>query len=179
MFFKSNKDNNEYLVINHYLVTDLFNSKEKLVIPEEVYQEVRDIYEYDSFNCNIKKDSLLGQFLISHSNATDIINDDFYISYNKVINALNIALFRDDYKMTNKIMPLFKDQIYGTKEDLQLLYPENVLDYILENDDFSTYLEKENDTYKEQPCVVYENGKFTTKLLNNSRQKVKKKDNTY
>lgn len=120
----------------------------------------------------LSKNSVVGQYIVSHP---DMFSDDSkYISYEKVVNAFNIAIYEDNAKMSNKIMPLFKGMYSGYKDELleQGLANENILDYILIHDDFYEYLEKKNGEYIEKNYLVYDEVKddyFSLKYINGEK----------
>lgn len=188
MKYKTNQDNNDYLMVNvkydfaYLLVSDNLN------IPTDVYNEINKIYT-NSFDRNvldnlnmshfpdkvaILKNSLVGEYLINNSDNINIINLDNYISYCDVVNAFNISVYEDDCKMSNKILYLFKNRKYGFIEELKKEYCSDVIDYIAENRDFDTYLEKKYNAYYPGEYVIYEEDKFVCKNLN-IKEKVKVK----
>lgn len=122
----------------------------------------------------ILKSSLIGEWLLAHADGKNYINDDSFISYNKVVGALNIAIFSNEVKMTNKILPLFQGRVEGTREELMDVFSESVLDYILEHPNFSEYLEKvDGNQTTNDPVLVYsEAGKCEMKIIHN-RENVK------
>ena len=180
--FYTNRDNSDYIMLDvgrsiYNLAT---NSHYKL--SKDAYDEVRDIWlksfrtdsivEIGVFNeVAIHKNSILAKYLLEHSNHKNVINLDEYVSYDKVVNALNIAMFQDDCKMSNKIYELFRQRTSGFKDDLeQLGYCSKVIDYILNNNNFMVYLEKSTSEYVPSSYVVYEEKKFNKRPLVEKRK---------
>ena len=99
-----------------------------------------------------------------YSEITDIENEKIvnnftsYIDYDKIVNALLIAISENNAKMANKIMLLL---LYGGKEIasreelLKENYSEKVLDYILSNCNFKEYLKLKGREESEK-CLIYE-----------------------
>lgn len=187
--FKSNKDNDEYIMIDVLTgIGVLLANRDKYLVSDDVFNEISDIY-FTAFDREVRKelkwndigtialrkDSLLGQYLINNADDVKIQNMDLYISYEKVVNALNIAMFENDCKISNKILPLFKEQISGIKDELETYCSRNVIEYILKNNDFKTYIEKYNGEYKPDEYIVYEEGEIFRKDLVNSKNKLKEK----
>ena len=186
--FESNKDNGDYLMVKPWELA-CFDMGEEVYASDFVKQKINKLYytifpKYSttptiSFNKDttiaIRKDSVIGNWLIDNENHFDLYNKDLDISYVKVVNALNIAIFSDNRKMANKIMPLFINQISGIKNKLSNEYCEEAINYIIENDDFDTFLLKFNGDYEEKKVVVYEDGELSHRILSQIGQKVKKK----
>lgn len=182
--FKSIRDNNDYLMIGVKTDLALF-LLEAESIPDEIYKEINKIYiscfefeKENNFNVNhiaIRKDSLIGQFLIKNADSDKILNEDLYIYYDDVVNAINVALFENNNEMVKDILPLFRNQIEGNKINLQKQYSETVLNYISKNNNFDQFLNELNGycCYNEKDYIVYENGKYEKKPLNKSNSKIK------
>ena len=94
------------------------------------------------------------------------------ITYEKVINAFNIAAFEGN-DMTDKILVLFREQACGSKKDLMKKYDENVLDYILEHDSFYGLARTET-KINPQEYLVYEDGKCIKRTLSTEKKVLKK-----
>lgn len=168
--YRTNKENKSYIEIDiKYGVGSLFSSSS---IPEEIkeeagkiYNSIRD-YEYENHTGYISeilipKTSKLGTFLLENTDMKEIIDNDQVISYEKVVNAFTIAMFEEN-PISLKILPLFQSQTSGTVEQLGTIYQEDVLNYILENTSFKTYLNNYNGEYEEPKIhTVYENGQFS------------------
>ena len=70
----------------------------------------------------VRKDSFMGRLFLKN---TDFKEEDA-ISYEDIKNALLIAIFKGENRMSNKISPLFEKEIYGTKEEKDLVTGENL-----------------------------------------------------
>lgn len=129
----------------------------------------------------IRKESALGQYLIENNGRNEIVDYTNYISFETIKNAMEIAIFNDDAKMSSKIIPLFQKQRFGTKEELLKEFPrdEEVLNYILENNDFEKHLAKinheEEPTQEDKSFVVYEDGEWSIKNFEEEYVRVPKK----
>lgn len=178
--FKTVKDNEEYIIFNgkkglEYLIKD-DQIKEKIkVVASSIYF---DTFKYENENkipsiseIAIRVDSVIGIFLMEN----DLIySENLIVSYNKIINAFNIAIFENN-PIVKSILPLFKNQISGKKDELIGTYSSEVIEYILNNDDFNYYIERLNRTYQPKEYIVYENGEFTKRiLLNDVKNRAKK-----
>lgn len=182
--FYKNRDDDNYIMVDAKSISDLL-ADDDFKMHCKVYAEACDVYAM-SFNKTliktfgyvkeiaIKKDSLLASYLISCADGERILNCDEYISYDKIVNALSIAMFNDDYKMSNKVFALFKSQVSGTKSELSEKYCLKAIEYILENDDFKTYIDKYNGVYTGREYIIYEDGQYQQLVLN-SHDKVKVK----
>lgn len=163
----SNKDNDDYLMID---IRGDFGNLIMEDIPQNIQKEIRqaflDFFQYQKENESkvletvaLRKDSVLGQFILSSSDL--FFNDDNYISYEKVVNAYNIAVFENDDKMANKILPLFKNRMSGMKEEFSD-FPEKVISYISRNADFYHHLKSKDNIFQ---YLVYEDGIYQRKNL--------------
>lgn len=176
--FYTNRDNDDYLYFSSFEIF-IFLVKNN---PKNIQMELEKIlstkmqYEREFKSnvnyINIHKNSLLGKYLIN-STPNGFLNNDIYIDKFKVRNALMISMY-EDCSISKEILQIFKNQDFGTKEQLLEKYNDYVLDYILENSDFDYYLELKNGTYKPSEHFVYENGKFYKKLLVNKNKQLKK-----
>ncbi len=190
--FNRNFYDDNYLMID--VKSDLcsFVTDENLNIPCDVKKEAMFIYsDWFSYEENlmyekekiinhkiaIRCDSNLGGYLLSNFDNVNIINDDLNVSYEKVVSALDIAIFEDKCKLVNKIMPLFKGRVSGFKGELIGKYDEAVLDYILNNPDYKMYLEKMD--YECKEFIVYEDGFYSKKTLGKTNNKVMQKKLIY
>lgn len=97
------------------------------------------------------------------------------IYYVQIIEALKISIFENN-EIFNKIIPMFRDQVQGSKEELSKKKDKNILDYISKNDNFEEFLSKQDEDYKEPNVefTVYENGEFSNKILTNNDKVLKK-----
>lgn len=176
--YSTNKDNEDYLMVDvrkgfDYLFTVDSIPKE---IKKEAEQAFLGFFQYEKENQDIflesvalRKDSALGQFILSNPNLC--FNEDDYISYDKIVNAYNVAVFENDDKMANKILPLFKSRMSGMKEEFSS-FPEKIISYISTNSDFYHHLKSKDNMYQ---YLVYEDGTYQRKsLIPNHKMKQKK-----
>lgn len=190
--FKTNKENNEYFTINaHWILPELIVNEE-IKLPEDVSQEVgailSKIVQFEKMNgatyiheVAIRKDSVLGKFLVTHCDYGEIINEDSYIYFNQIVNAMNIAIYQDN-EIYKEIIPLFKNEDSSSKEELAKKYDERILDYIVANDNLDNFLRHYETTEEEsekEPTeyVVYENGEFSIQTFCQNQKVYKKEDN--
>lgn len=164
----SNKDKDS-IVLNCGSLSELMIDEN---IPRSVLNEISSInlslfmYKRNTAlseigkNITIKSDSQLGNWLILNTDGVNIINEDMYVSYDKIVNALVVATFEDNEKMSNKIMPLFKSRVSGTKEELMELTTEQVIDYILNNPSFDDYLSMVDGIAKNEEEFIYDKGAY-------------------
>jgi len=180
MMIKTNKDNKEYLTINKCnLLVEIGKEHWPYKIRKEINQIISLLYNaerkigyIDQFE--IRKDSEIGEFLLFCIENGEIQNEDLNIDFEKITNAFNIAVFENN-PIAKEILPLFQGREIGKKEELMQRYSEEAINFILENDDFETYLQKIDGKYKIKKYVVYEDGEFCKKdLMNKEQQKVKK-----
>lgn len=177
--FKTNKDNDNYIVITRFELILMTGIQD---IPLEIRNEALDVFskmikiEHSIGTIKeiaLSKEERLTNFLLS-TNLESIRNEDNIVTYNKVINAFNIATFEKN-PISDAILFLFRGQVKGKKEELTKLYGKEVIEYILENDDFEKYLKKVNGEYTPNEYLVYENQKFVKKVLEQSINKQKEK----
>ncbi len=171
--YSINKDDKNYIMLDARYSLTLIAVLDDT--PSEVSDEAMKIFnqkiKYDSKHINkveeisISKDNILGRYITSRKDK--FRNDSDYISYEKVVNSLNIAMFEDNIK----IMPLFKERIEGEKEKLNI-YSENTIEYILENDNFKDYLDRLDGKEAEKEYYVYENDEIHKKSLEIKKGKV-------
>lgn len=90
---------------------------------------------------NILAESELGQLIIK-SNLSK--KEDNPITYHNIVSAYNIAVFTDNSKMANKLLPLFRQDIYGSKEELLKVINPTIIEYIEEHNNFYEFLENES-----------------------------------
>lgn len=185
--YRTNPSNEEYIIIDvKTTIYTLFlgsknkNGRYKNKVSSELLEKLNqmqaDLFDYEREHktgyikeISIPKTSELATFLIENTDMKEIINDDKRVSYDKVVNAFNIAMFEDS-PYAKEILPLFQNQISGNIDELVKKYNNNTLTYILKNSSFETYLEHLNKTYEEKDYIVYENGKFSTKKLISSKK---------
>ena len=184
IFFERNKENSNYLMIGPKTNLGILLIDDDIELPQEVKEEVNcmyfDLFSFEKENKTgyvsevaFLKDSVLGKYLIENNGKNGIVNLDLEMTYEKVINAFNISVFEDN-PIQQKILPLFKGQVMGTKEDLVKEYDEDVIEYILEHTSFEDYLNGNNGVKNNTTYVVFENGEYTKKSLRKENEKVKK-----
>lgn len=146
-------------------------------VPEEISEEFYDLWirefkrkDYYEEELFFPKDSDIGKWLVEEQEN----KNDKMITFEKVRNAMEVAIYQDDAKMTNKIIPMFQKRIEGTREELMSERNREVLDYIIENSSFEDFLEKESLDDKE--CLVCEDGKIIKKVFEKGKKKVKRRD---
>lgn len=182
--FKSNTKDDKYLTLS-FLDISMLAYDDELSLPVEVVKDARRIFykrseltiknKHNKDKFNIRKDSTIGQYLINNFDQDYIINEDEYIYYVQIIEALKISIFENN-EIFNQIIPMFRAQVQGSKEELRKNYDESVLDYILENDNFEEFLTKQDENYEESNSefIIYENGEFSSKILTNHDKVLKK-----
>lgn len=185
MHYRSVEENKDYMLVDVKFGIAYMTGKDD--IEKDVYSELQSIYfklfqfekenniGYNKESIAIRKDSLVGQYILSHSELW--INDDEQVTYDKVVNAYNVATFEDNTKMANKILPLFKGRVSGSRDELGDVCSLFVLDYILSNGDFKEYLKKKDGTVENQEkhYIVYEDGEYSRRILDSEKGKAKVK----
>ena len=116
--------------------------------------------------------------IISYDN---IRNEDSFIYFNQIKNAMNIAIYQGN-EIYKQIIPLFRNEGSSSKEELAKKYDERILDYILTNDNFDKFLREYENTEEElekEPTeyVVYENGEFSIQTFYQKQKQYKKENN--
>lgn len=169
-------DNSDYLELHEHDIFYLplkYASKE---VEEDKNNLISKIKEYrktykTNFKCAVRKDSILGNYIISMP-SDDVYNYDEMITYEKLTNALNIAIFENN-PIYLELIELFRKQIVGPKKIVAFEYGLNIVNYILKNYDFKSYLKKMNGIYEPDKYLVYENDELSLRtLLVNDKQKV-------
>lgn len=199
--FRMDKETPDYITMdrNGLLYLGMEGKKLPNKLPNNVYQEVSDMintfcsFEYSTkeeleqigssylTSFKIRKESALGQYLIENNGKNEIINESEYISYKNICDAMLITIVNDDAKMANKITPLVQKQCCGTKEEIlkEFPYHEDALNFIMDNNDFDAYLanknQGENPIQETKPFVVYEEGEWAIKNLEEDYIRVPKK----
>ena len=181
MIFHEIKENPNYILVEvkHELLTLILRLNEK-GIDLKVLKEMRFIHEklfefeeqvgYYLDYAAIRKDSIVGEYLINHIDGRDIINESLLISLKKITKALRVTLLEKNQEMFYLLFPLFKNIECGIYDDLKKYYSEDALNYILEHDSFQEYLQNNNG--KNKQYVVYEDGKYFKNLSNNKVKKI-------
>jgi len=184
--FRSNKDNPDYLIwhirfdgaqliMGEILPTYVQNELEQMYFDSFEYQNEinRRIIGRELVNeISFRRDSLLGKWLIHNYDQKKIVYEDEFIDYKKVQNALNIAIFECS-PIAERIIPLFRQKINGSKEELKNEYEEELLDYILTHDDFDAWVSEEEKEPTEY--FVYEDGEYSKKVLSTGKKVYEKK----
>ena len=171
--FKTHIDNKNYLLFDGIITLSCLMADDE--IPDNIKNIAgtifSDIFEYERNNrlehisdIAIRKDSILGKFLIERASEFKFCNKDLIVSYEKVVNAFNIAIYENN-AIAKEILPLFRNKVSGIKEKLQKEYGFEIIEYILNNDDFYYYLEVIEGKYNPQEYFVYENGIISKRIL--------------
>lgn len=138
----------------------------KKVVKEFIEQDLA-IFEYsktvgkDISKLAIRKDSLIGRYLLACKDKERVLNISRYVDYDKLVNAFNISIFSKNSKMSESLYPLFINRTEGTFEELSSKkFDLNTIEYILTNPSFKKYL-SDIDNMEKEPVthVVYENGR--------------------
>jgi len=173
----TNIENNDYLmmskkdlysILNNNLNENIINEIISILIAIKRFSKKHSYIKLEEIA--IKKDNILAQYILKEN--PTFINDDLNINIIKITNALNIALFENN-PISQKIFPLFQNQIHGTKEDLEIIYDKYIIEYILNNFDFKYYIENLNGTYKSKFYIVYDSGKCYEKKLSKQQKKLR------
>lgn len=167
--FETFEGDNDYIEIRY---TDLmmivtFEERKNNDIAQETYKIHWALNEYTRKNdlrfigaIGIRKDSILGKFILNNKNRERYVNKDLLITYDNIVNALNIAMFEDN-EIVKDILPLFKNREQGFYDELSKKYDDSVLKYIMNNRSFGRYLSKIDGKTEYKPSMYgYENGKI-------------------
>lgn len=128
-------------------IHDIFYKMSKVVPEDEIYFS----------KIAIRKESYLGEYLMTHEDGKTIQNTSLYIDYDKIVNAFSIATYGKNEQMAMQLYPLIIKKVNGHYDDLKEHYSEDVLNYILEHDSFQEYLRK-LDSKEDRQYLVYEEG---------------------
>lgn len=174
MRFRTNKDNKEYITIKKVDLTliAVICEKRNIELCNEAMRIFGKLIEFGfenslyNENIEIRKDSVLGTFLLKNPFKEEIINADLELNYDKVVSAFNIAVFKNN-EIAKKILPLFQKPEEAKLKSKELVekYGEEVIDFILENNDFDDYLIKLKKDVEPTVYTVYEDGEFSRKTL--------------
>lgn len=163
------EDNDEYIEINKFDIFVLANTIENYDIEKENQQMLSKVLEYEKANNKyidkiaIRKDSLLGKYILNLPKGK-VCNFDNIITFEKVTNALNIAIFEINPIAKKLIVPFMK-QACGDKIDLIKEYGDETVNYIISNSNFNMYIQKFNGTYSPKKYYVYENSEIVNRYL--------------
>ena len=174
--FKNNQNNSEYLIIDIkvdggiLLASDILPifpllELEKMYLDIFVFEKKLDI---KASEISFRKDSILGKWLLENYDQERIIYDNLYISIEKIEQSILIAIIENN-RIVSRIIQLFNDKAVGYKNELLESYEEEVLEYILEHDNYENWLgynSKEN-----KQSIVFENGLYSTKFKNKIKDK--------
>lgn len=178
--YVSNGENKEYITISFI---DLMTTID--LAPQSVQNLLNCLCDATTKYCQennkrlvtvkvtLNKESKLGQYVLNDK--TKFMDDDDDITYDKVINAFNISVYKDDIKMSNKLMHLFRERIEGTSEELSYINP-NILNYIKENSDFKSFIAKEDGIDEKRKYLIYNDIDNSISEKSIFLEKQKKKD---
>lgn len=113
----------------------------------------------------VRKDSIIGRYLLSCQDEQRVLNTSKYIDYDKIVNAFNVAIFSNDLETSKLIYPLFINKEEGTYKTLSDKYDLTTINYILDNPSFKAYLERDDSTLETKYRVVYEDDRCFLKEL--------------
>ena len=119
----------------------------------------------------IRKDSILGYYILNLP-SDKVYNYDNIITFEKITNALNIAIFENN-PIYIKLIELFRSQVTASKDIIEYKYGLDVLNYIIENNDFKSYLQKVNGTYESTKYLVYETGELIEQVISDLGKQLK------
>ncbi len=167
--FNTNKENKDYL---NFATFGLYMLMVDRNVPKTIQNEANKIhsairkYEKET-KCSIgevtiSKDSTLGQYVIQPNNGN--IYRDLNVNILTIANAFNISVFEDN-PISKDIYPLFKNQVSGTMKALSEEYGEELINYIVDNNNFEYFLDVLNGTYQPKEYNVYENNSIKKKKL--------------
>ena len=140
-------DNNEYIEINKFDIFVLANTIKNKDIEKENQQLLSKVLEYEKLNnkylekIDIRKDSLLGNYILNLPE-DKVTNFDDIITFEKITNALNVAVFENDPIAKKLIVPFMK-QACNKKDVMIDEYGEEVVNYIISNSNFNMHIQKE------------------------------------
>ena len=141
---------------------------DKTVLQEFIKQDIA-LFDYSKkirksiTKLVIRKDSIIGEYLLSCKDEDRVLNSSKYIDYDKVINAFNVSIFSSDLEMSKSIYPLFMNKVEGTYQNLSNKYDFNTIDYIIANPSFKAYLDGDKSLEGTTYHVVYEDEKCLLK----------------
>lgn len=180
---KFSEINDDYLEYDCLKDTSELINVEKPILKEFIKQDLA-IFEYSRkigksiSKLAIRKDSIIGQYLLSCEDEKKVINTSKYISYDKVVNAFNISIYSSDLEMSELIYPLFINKVEGTYQMLSNQYDLNAIDYIIDNPSFKNYLKDKRDTLEYTTChVVYEDKVCLLRKLESKNKTLVKTNN--
>lgn len=185
--YKEVKENRNYILVGVKfdlltLALKLHELKIHPEIGEIIFDMQHKLFEFETQgkkyidDVAIRKDSLIGNYLITHTDGNHVINESRYIDFKKVTDAFNIATLESNDKMVALLLPLFKKRENGTFDELKKRYSEEVLNYILEHDSLEEYLNEIDgiENSREKEYTIFENGEYFKEVLKNKTKKLKK-----
>lgn len=187
IFYNEIKENKDYILVGvKFYLPALALKFHELEIHPEIGEIIFDmhhkLFEFEKQEENymddvaIRKDSLIGNYLISHTDGNHIINESRYIDFKKVTDAFNIATLEDNDKMVALLLPLFKNRENGTFDELKKRYSEEVLNYILSHDSLEEYLNETDgiENSRDKEYIIFENGEYSKGVLKNKAKVLKR-----
>ena len=141
---------------------------DKTVLQEFIKQDIA-LFDYSKkirksiTKLVIRKDSIIGEYLLSCKDEDRVLNSSKYIDYDKVVNAFNVSIFSSNLEMSKSIYPLFMNKVEGTYQNLSNKYDFNTIDYIIANPSFKAYLDGDKSLEETTYHVVYEDEKCLLK----------------
>lgn len=178
--YVSDGENKEYITIKFMDLITLFDSAEKNV-QKLLSRLYKPTFQYCTENGEavvdveviISKESELGKYILNSKSIFTDEND--MITYDKVISAFNVSVYKEDIKMSNKLMHLFKGRVEGMRDELSYI-DTSILDYITENGDYKSFLAKEDGVVENKKQLVYDDKDNSVSMKALSSIKQKKKD---
>lgn len=178
--YVSDGENKEYITIKFMDLITLFDSAEKNV-QKLLSRLYKPTFQYCTENgeavvdveVTISKESELGKYILNSKSIFTDEND--MITYDKVISAFNVSVYKEDIKMSNKLMHLFKGRVEGMRDELSYI-DTSILDYITENGDYKSFLAKEDGVVENKKQLVYDDKDNSVSMKALSSIKQKKKD---
>lgn len=175
---KTCPDNSDFLELHEYDVMYLpLNGSKEIEIERSIFMsKIRESKDRPYINKKyaIRKDSILGNYILSLP-SDKVYNYDDIITFEKITNALNIAIFENN-PIYIKLIELFRSQVTASRDIIEYKYGLDVLNYIIENNDFKSYLQKVNGTYEPTKYLVYENGELIEQVISVLEKQIKKTD---
>lgn len=175
---KTCSDNSEFLELHEYDIMCLPTNGSKIVETEKsnFISKIREYKDrpYGNKKYAIRKDSILGNYILNLPN-DKVYNCDNIITFEKITNALNIAIFEDN-SIYLKLIELFRNQVAASKDIIEFKYGLDVVNYIIEHDDFKSYLKKVNGTYEPTKYLVYDKGELSEQIISikENQKRIKK-----
>lgn len=123
---------------NEKMITRLMRMHQDLI--EGTVEELSKIYKKEVLEYIIKSyDIELFNTDNSKENIKDKI-DNFKISQIDIQNAMLIAIFESDFKLSSKLMKMYQEHIEGDIRILSDIYDIELLEYIRNNNDIENFI---------------------------------------